>query len=156
MAVHGGAAAAARSPLFVIGIRDEENRAMIEQLPLSVRKKYSRLGKDEGIYANSIRTCFPLSPSRVFFLSQEPESVATCEHRALAAVHLFIRESPEIQSDARALAGMRALDSRPDRAVRTDMHTSLVMHTLVSFPFLCVNQATKQKLQQLAQAMLPC
>ena len=65
---------------------------------------------------------------------------------------------PEIQSDARALAGMRALDSRPDRAVRTDMHThtSLVMHTLVSFPFLCVNQATKQKLQQLAQAMLPC
>jgi len=62
----------------------------------------------------------------------------------------------EIQSDARALAGMRALDSRPDRAVRTDMHMSLVMHTLISFPFLCVNQATKQKLQQLAQAMLPC
>ena len=41
----------------------------------------------------------------------------------------------EIQSDARALADMRALDSRPDRAVRTDMHTSLVMHTLVSFIF---------------------
>ena len=41
----------------------------------------------------------------------------------------------EIQSDARALAGMRALDSRPDRAVRTNMHTSLVMHTLVSFLF---------------------
>ena len=97
--------------------------------------------------------------SRLTKARREPPPCAArecCSRRAQSTWQLRRTHGPEIQSDARALAGMRALDSRPDRAVRTDMHTSLVMHTLVSFPFLCVNQATKQKLQQLAQAMLPC